>query len=497
MSRANLFRFLGRRSRILLVALCLRAMTTSCTLPGAQAQTAGPPPIRVESNDVLVPVLVLDKKRLDRIHRMDLSSFIREANAPGSHLFQDLAVLGLPASDFHVFEDGREQKILRVTSNLESGLGGPGQQEWVTNLPFGAGPDVIIHLPDWPVYLVAYQPPPSPVGSCHQVTVKVHRSRLLLYARPEYCNTPHAANDPLKGTHLGNQMEADIGSASAGEIRLSVMAFHFSHGTAAADTDVVLEFPASRGKLDCTNLPEIGFLGMVYTSNGDLADRFSGLLFGDFSLGGESVPLIAPSSTQGQFPPCQLIGPNRFQTRLDLAPGEYVLKAVMRDGNKFGRTETAINVENYDGKQLAISGIALAREYPRSNTQLQKNASALANYFAAPTGSAFEALTADTRFTEGEPLGFYFEVYSPQQTAPAATTVMARLRILDRNTGRVVKDLQPMNTDFYRKPGDPVMPIGGEIDITDLPSGSYELQARATDSSGQSTVWRSVAFRIE
>jgi len=71
------------------------------------------------------------------------------------------------------------------------------------------------------------------------------------------------------------------------------------------------------------------------------------------------------------------------------------------------------------------------------------------------------------------------------------------MRIRDVATNRVVKDLKPADASFYGEPGKQVIPVGAQIDISTLPRGSYQVEAQATDSSGQSTPWHSVAFSIE
>ena len=55
----------------------------------------------------------------------------------------------------------------------------------------------------------------------------------------------------------------------------------------------------------------------------------------------------------------------------------------------------------------------------------------------------------------------------------------------------------PVDTAPYRTLGDPIIPVGGGLDVTQLPIGSYQLQARARDSIAQSTAWSSVALGIQ
>ena len=90
-----------------------------------------------------------------------------------------------PIKDFHLLEDGQPQTIQNVAPEA------PGFAMVSDN--FGKHPETIgsgggrWSYPDipsndlsewlaWPKYVIAYVPPPSPTGSCHQIHVKVGRS---------------------------------------------------------------------------------------------------------------------------------------------------------------------------------------------------------------------------------------------------------------------------------------------------------------------------------
>ncbi len=339
---------------MLLVALLLRMMTMSCTVPGAQAQTQGAPPIRVESHEVLVPVLVVDKKRLEAVHRMDVRSYTSLVEAPNSHFLVDLAVTGLSADHFHVFEDGKEQQVERVTSKEVAMFGddsAPGiGPVYESSHGYTSALESVVRAPVWPAYLLAYSQPPSLDGSCHKVRITVDRPDSVVYSRSEYCNTTHAPNDSLNGTKLGNQLLDDLGSTR--EVRLTFLATTFSSFYAAATTytDIVLEAPEKPRRIaDCETLPEIGVLGLVYTPDGNVAARFSGLTLGDLSQHGQSWFSPLPSKTS-----CTITGARILHARVDLASGEFKLRAVIRDVDQVGRIEIPIAVVQPDQTQSAM-----------------------------------------------------------------------------------------------------------------------------------------------
>jgi len=486
----------------LLLVLCL-SVSAAVFAEAAHAQGGVAPAIRVESNEVLIPILVLDKKKLDAVRRMDLASYTAESNDANSHLLLDLAVTGLTVDDFRVFEDGLEQKIERITlvsnSTLRAELASStGLDESISSdSPFL--PSTVVREPDWPAYLIAYAQPPSPQGKCHEIKIKVNHPDSEVYARSEYCNTTHDPNDSLSGMPLGNRMKANLDSKSPGQMKLFAMAFPSIDGTAVVSTDILLEAPVGPRILpDCTKVPEIGILGLVYSANGNMAARFSGLVFGDLSQHGQSWPVLLPINAAGRTSWCTLYGPRKFATRVDLPPGEYTLRAVIREGNEFGRTEIPITVEKHEGASLAIGNIILGRGY-RAVATSQSSASAVSpGHYIPLISKDFEVVpAADTRFQQGQNLNFYLEILSPQPQPSTRGAVELHMRIRDVATNRVVKDLKPADASFYGEPGKPVIPVGAQIDISALPRGSYQVEAQATDSSGQSTPWHSVAFSIE
>src|ERR1700688_952212 len=65
-------------------------------------------PIRVETNQVLVPTVVFDKKLY--AHEQDLQSRVEK----DPHFWDTIAIRDLVASDFHLSEDGQDQTIVSV-----------------------------------------------------------------------------------------------------------------------------------------------------------------------------------------------------------------------------------------------------------------------------------------------------------------------------------------------------------------------------------------------
>lgn len=459
-------------------------------LPSAQAQNVNAAPIRVESNDVRVPVIVLDRARLNEIHRMNPHTFVDQVNAAGSDLIEGVFVRGLSATDFEVFEDGIQQKIERVTFQISPAWG---QKSGRPNAAFGFG-TVAVEMPAWPRYLVAYMLPPSPEGSCHNISVKADRPGVLVYSQHLYCNRTDWFDDPLGGTKLGHEMQAELDTGKAGKVKLSLSAFpHLATGPVST-VDVILAFPAAwRWLSDCNKPPPIGYLGVAYgTTSGTVAARFSGLLAGDLNNAlGQTNPILLPTESNS----CLIGLPSTpFEAQIRLAPGDYELKLLLRNGENFGRAEIPVSVRKTDPEHLAISQIVLGKE----SQKISASEDDAHGKYEPLVSNGFEIIpTANPRFEKGGPFYFYLEVYDPAQSGISAQNSEVQLRILDPKTRRVVKSLNPLSVANYAKPGDPIIPIGGGIDITALSTGSYVLEAQANDSAGNSTPWRTANFAIE
>jgi hypothetical protein len=472
----------------------------------ALAQTGNPKPIRVETRDVYVPVLVVDKRRITQLQKMSPYKYDQELLA--NHLdFGAVAVRDLKAGDFRLFEDGREQKIQSVLPEFQlaqpfhDSLGlsedfvGAGGGIWIAP---GVSNDYVggrlLDVPDWPGYLVAYVPPGEADGRCHHVTVTVGRPHLEVFGRTEYCNN----SDPLKGMDVGNEIQSDLASGKTGTIGLSLAAVEFFTGRHESRVQISVNYSPNRifrtGK-ECEGLPEIRLLGLIHAKDGSLAARFSDFTSRNFSPRGQAMPLLLPNS-HGPIS-CSADGPS-YDTQIRLPPGEYDLQVALKDGTESGSAEIPFTVEGNDGNRLAVSGIALVKRYRQVPSGPRQMPTELPVSYAPLLSQGLELTpAADTSFARSDPFAYYLEVFEPLAPQSPAPAVQVRLRIVDAESGEVKKDLPPFSAAPYMKEGDPVIPIGGRIDISQLSKGLYHLEVQATDSAGSSTPWRATKFTVQ
>ncbi len=491
----------------LMIAVVLGGVALGTPIPRALAQTPDKLVFHAESDQVLVPTFVYDKTLITLLPQM------RPRDTRNLWNWNHGEISDLSSKVFHLFEDGKEQKIQNVTArrwfaHMDVYDNVSNHVEY-SDTPIGKwkGPDL---GPNWgPVfevhlYLIAYAPPPSAQGSCHLIEVKVDRPNSFVLARSQYCNTKHSPNDPLNGTKFGQQMEGDAASRRAGKINLSLQTGSFYTDTDALRVNIALEFPWKTLKHEWRDVgtvhsayATIGILGMVYRKDGTLAARFSGLgccspdlplfLWGGLSLG----------YAYSDFDPAYI--PTAYEAQIQLPPGEYNLQVLLSDGAKFGRVRVPLTVDRYDRKQLAVSSIVLCKRFRNAAASTpEASVDDFASQYVPLVSNGVEFTPAgDTRFKKGDALFAYFEVYEPPLDGQPAATVQSQLKVTNVKTGELKVDTGARTAATWIQPGSSVIRIAEELSVEKLPAGSYRLEVQASDSAGKSTVWRAAEFTVE
>ncbi|MGE5327476.1 MAG: hypothetical protein ACM3NO_10590, partial [Deltaproteobacteria bacterium] len=361
------------------------------------------------------------------------------------------------------------------------------------------------------VYEISFIPSSSDQTGCHKIRVKVDRRNSIVNYRDEYCDGM-SAWDTLRGAAFGNSLERDLASVEQGKINLSVQSGVFRTDTNNSLVQIALKFPAEslirKWRNDWTLHATIGILGVVFGADGFPVKRFSesaccdpdqgGVL--DNHVSGTGILNIGEDWASIYLKRVEeVVIPTRFETQLNLDPGEYDLRIVLSDGQKFGRAEAHLNAPAYDGKTLALSSVMLCKRYRDAHVAAVERAAAnFAPQYVPMVSKGMEVTPAgDLRFKEGEPLIPYFEIYEPRLASQPDTKVEARIKILDPKTGKVVKDFPPVDAAPYMNPGSTTIPVAREVPYKNLPKGTYKLEVQATDSAGRSTEIRSAEFSVE
>lgn len=491
----------------LCTAFLLGYLAPLANVPASKAQRASARPIRVESQQVLVPVFVWDERRWNGVLR---------TNPTDLNAYHDIPIGGLSSKDFRIYEDGHEQTIDRVTPEepaFRPVRDTDGQHyEYVTTGGRWIYPDIpvsekVFKAMTWPTYTIAYTPPTSAEGSCHQLSVKiVNHPDAAAFVRGNYCKAIAAAVDPLNGTKFGQQMENELISRSNGGIELSLTGVTSFLDADGARVHIAIEFDAKKLRYELRfraigELHEtIGMLARIYAKDGTIAARLSDFDCCDYDDGAGLDWLIVRNSHNNI-----LFAPGRYETQVYLPAGEYNLQVVVSDGKDFGRAEMPLVVERLE-QQLSVGSLCVARRARVTQHELQEVPTKRVGSYVPLLSKDFEVSAAvRSVFRKNEFFYYYFEVYDPRIPGPpdcapgsaCEVSLEAHIRIINARTGAVKKDQEPVNVWQYGKPGAPVIPVAGEIDIHSLPKGSYRLEVQATDAAGHATPWRAIPFRID
>ncbi len=472
------------------------------------AGTAAPQePIRVQSNEVLVPTVVFDRElyaQLNKIkpHRRESYGQLEAKNA---RLWNDLAVKNLTVKDFHLYEDGQEQRVQEV--KLEP----PAFRVVADNL--GKHPEMVgtggglwgyLDLPKtdlsvwyaWPQYVLTYIPPKSAPGSCHQIQVKVGPPNLTVWSRSGYCSTEHPADNPLEGTDFAKKMEAAAASANPNGIDLKLRAAVFADNPDGARVYLSTSFPGqslTHKIISGTLYATIGLFVAVNRKDGSAAARYSDFACCDY--GDKEEPsgseLSGGSKTEGSA-----LLPDRYATQFSLPAGEYNLHVVLSDGQHFGIQDAPLTVGSYDTKNLGMSDLVLCRRVRKVSSEAAESTRITNSYTPLVSNGVEFTLAADAQYWPDETLFVYFEVYNPFGAAAPSTKVQANMRIVNTSSGSLVDTFEPVDLAKYTKPGNLVAAVGRGVILKHLAPGVYRLEAQASDALGHGTVWRSTQFTV-
>jgi len=484
----------------------------SASLPAA-AQSDDPFSIRVESNLVLVHTEVYkdqwtmtksnNAQSLKQCRYADQKTFY---NKPYSEPFtpQDcyynLVIHDLGANDFHLFEDGVEQKIESVIYEQEALISIRDNLrfhgEW-SHTPRGKWSTTDlgqqwIPAPALHFYRISYTPGRPEEGKCHRIKVTTDRHDATVYATDQYCYTTNSATDPLQGTKFGMHMETDLNLGKKAIIPLSAQANFFYTNVQSARIDVVLQFPWNdlRRQFTLTDLrASVGVLGMVYTKDGTLAARFT-----DFGCCASGTRWFAnPLVEAGNLP-------SRYETQIDLPAGaEYDLRVVLSDGENFGRAEIPLKIDGYDGKQFAISSVVLSDRFRDAKVAAEEAAAVnLAPGYVPLVSKGLQFTpSALTSFKSTDHVTAYFEIYDPLLSQQPTPPVQVRVKIVDAQTGQTRFAFAPIDAMQFQRPGSTVLAVAGDLPLAQLPKGAYRVEVQATDSAGHTTPTRTASFTLE
>ena len=333
-------------------------------------------------------------------------------------------------------------------------------------------------------YLLGYKPAVSSEGSCHTLKVKVERGGTNVRARSGYCNARPV--DLLAGNSTEKDLEVRAAGEMKGNVTASMRAPFFYTSPNTAQVHLAVEVPSSAFKFEKVKGKQhaaINILGIAYKPDGSIAARFSDTANLDFD-GKKEV-----EEFQKQ--------PFRYENQFGIACGQYNLKVVFSSGNdSFGKLETPLVIDPYQGKEFSISGVALSNSLHRAaDISGDLDGQLLEDRTPLLVQGIQISPSATNHFKKTDTAAIYAEVYEPLLKNPNPPEVAYELIVVDLKSGQQkvhIGDRIPKG-----KAGDPVIALGLKLPVSSLDPGAYRLQLRAVDSVGNESKTRLAEFEVE
>jgi VWFA-related protein len=333
-------------------------------------------------------------------------------------------------------------------------------------------------------YVLGYVPGDSPEGSCHTLKVKMNRGGLNVRSRSGFCNA-HTAN-PLDGKPAEKQLELHAAGGQAGSIHGAMEAPYFYTAPNVARVNLAMEIPSDSLKFDKEKgkyHANINVLGIAYRSDGTVGARFS-----------DTVNLDLEKDEWKAFTQT----PYRYQNQFDAAAGTYKLTVVLSGGgDTFGKFESPLQIDSYDGKSMSLGGIVLTNSATRvSDIPTGLDSVLLEDRTPLVVKGMQVVPSATNRFKRGDNVILYTEIYDPTLASDKPPKLVFGYHVLDRATNKEVFFTGAVSADDYVKKGNPLVPAGMIVKVKDLPPGGYRLVLQAVDGAKNQAPNRSVDFDV-
>jgi VWFA-related protein len=335
-------------------------------------------------------------------------------------------------------------------------------------------------------YLLGYTPTDTPEGSCHVLKVKVDRDDAVVRSRSGYCNVKPA--DMLAAKPIEKQMEGQANGSQSGTIAAAIQTPYFYTSANTARVNLAMEISASsvkfekvKGKQQAT----LNILGIAYKADNSVAARFSDAV--DIELEGKKE--VEEFGKQ----------PYHYETQFEVASGQYNLKVVFNSGGEaFGKIETPLTVDPYDGTRFGLSSMALSKDLRRaSDMATGLDAALMEDHTPLITRGMQIVPAANYRFKKSDTAGMYAEIYEPLLTSSSPPQVGVQMKVLDRKTGQAKFDTGMFTAASFIQKGNPVIPVGLKLPVNTLDPGSYRVELVALDSAGNHSTKRTADFELE
>jgi VWFA-related protein len=334
-------------------------------------------------------------------------------------------------------------------------------------------------------YILGYSPKDTPEGSCHTLKVKLNRGGTNVRSRSGYCNV-HTAN-ALEGKPVEKQLESRATGTQGGSIKGAMQAPYFYTSANVARVNLAMEIPPDAVHFDKDKgkyHANLNVLGIAYRPDGSVGARFS-----------DTVNLDLEKDDWKEFTKI----PYRYENQFDAAPGTYRLTVVLNagGGDAFGKFESPLQIDAYDGKNFSLGGVALSDAAQRlGDIPTSLDSALLEDHTPLVVQGLQITPSGSNRFKRDQNVVLYSEIYEPLLASANPPKIGFGYRIFDRATNKEMFFTGVMPADQFIHAGNAVVPLGLKVAVKDLPPGGYRLMLQAADAAGNKAPNRSVDFDI-
>lgn len=332
-------------------------------------------------------------------------------------------------------------------------------------------------------YLLGFAPPESADGSCHTLRVKVERHGMEVRSRSGFCTA--RPTDVLAGKPIEKTLEAQASSAATSTTTGGTLQAPFFYTAPnQARVNLVMEIPASAiifDKVKGKYHADVNVLGIAYKGDGSVGARFS-----------DEVTLDLEKDEWKKFTDT----PMHYENQFTVSPGEYKLTVVLSGGGQnFGKYETPLAIDPYDGKAFALSAIALSSDIePLANLGGALDADLLAGRTPLVVENLEIVPSGSNHFKKSDNVALYAQIYDPHLEGDKPADVKVGYRVVDLKTGQTLFNTGAIDMTAFVQKGSPVIPVALKIPLDRVPPGSYRVDVEALEPGGATTRVRSATF---
>ncbi len=333
-------------------------------------------------------------------------------------------------------------------------------------------------------YILGYVPHETPEGSCHTLKIVMNRGGLTVRSRSGYCNTK--PETIVNATPAEKLLEARATGTQAGTMRGSFQLPYFYTAPNMARVNLTMEIPSNtvkftndKGKYHAI----LNVLGIAYKPDGSVAARFS-----------DTVNLDLEKDEMTEFTK----QPYVYQNQFDAEAGSYKLTVVVSSGNDaFGKYESPLQIDPYDGNQLTLGGLVLTNSMQRlAEVQTDVDPVIVENRTPLVVKGKQINPSASNRFKKTDAVALYTEVYEPLLASANPPQLAASYTIMERSSGTTIFTTGAAALGGFIQKGSPKVPVAMSVPVKDLAPGGYRLVMTAVDSAGHHAQNRVIDFDI-